>query len=121
MRGFSLTECASIVARETGLFLRNDFGFRRLALEELRKYSRRRLVALAAQLAEGIRDEHFRRWGPPGIRAQLVDIRARRLEMDFKYEGDDRSFHVLNAVSPGFTCAMPFAAHLVEQVDRLRG
>jgi L-2-hydroxyglutarate oxidase LhgO len=121
MRGFSLAECASIVAREAGLFLRNNFGFRRLALEELRKYSRRHLLALAAPLAEGIRDEHFRRWGPPGIRAQLVDIRARRLEMDFKYEGDDRSFHVLNAVSPGFTCALPFAAHLVEQVVRLRG
>jgi L-2-hydroxyglutarate oxidase LhgO len=120
MRGFSLAECASIVAREAGLFLRNDFGFRRLALDELRKYSRRHLVALAAQLAEGIRAEHFRRWGPPGIRAQLVDIRERRLEMDFKFEGDDRSFHVLNAVSPGLTCAMPFAAHLVEQVDRLR-
>src|SRR5213594_381751 len=45
--------------------------------------------------------------GRPGIRVQLVCIRERRLEMDFKYEGDDRSFHVLNAVSPGFTCACP--------------
>ena len=120
MRGFNLAECASIVAREAGLFLRNDFGFRRLAMDELRKYSRRHLLALAASLADGLRPEHFRRWGPAGIRAQLIDIRKRRLEMDFKYEGDDRSFHVLNAVSPGLTCSMPFAAHLVAEIDRLR-
>ena len=120
MRGFNLAECASIVAREAGLFLRNDFGFRQLAMDELRKYSRRHLLALAASLAVGLRPEHFRRWGPPGIRAQLIDIRKRRLEMDFKYEGDDRSFHVLNAVSPGLTCSMPFAAHLVDEIDRLR-
>lgn len=89
-------------------------------MDEFRKYSRRHLLALAASLAEGLRPEHFRRWGPPGIRAQLIDIRKRRLEMDFKYEGDDRSFHVLNAVSPGLTCSMPFAAHLVDEIDRLR-
>jgi hypothetical protein len=41
--------------------------------------------------------------------------------MDFKFEGDDRSFHVLNAVSPGFTCALPFAAYLAEQIVQLRG
>jgi len=36
--------------------------------------------------------------------------------MDFRYEGDDRSFHVLNAVSPAFTCAIPFCAYLVDQI-----
>ncbi len=118
---FSLSECLEIVMREAGLFLHNAFGFRALALDELRKYRRAKIVSLAADLAVGIRPEHFRRWGPAGIRAQLVDIRERRLEMDFKYEGDDRSFHVLNAVSPGFTCAFPFATHLVEQIDRVRG
>ncbi len=116
---FSLSECWEIVMREAGLFLHNAFGFRALALDELRKSRRGKIVALAAELAEGIRPEQFRRWGPAGIRAQLVDIRTRRLEMDFKYEGDDRSFHVLNAISPGFTCAFPFAAHLVAEITRL--
>jgi hypothetical protein len=27
----------------------------------------------------------------------------------------------LNAVSPGFTCAFPFAAYLADQITRLRG
>lgn len=118
---FKLTECLEIAAREAGLLLRNDFGFRRLALDELRRSGRRALVREAAQLAANVRAEDFRRWGPPGIRAQLFDIRERRLEMDFRYEGDDRSFHVLNAVSPAFTCALPLAAYLVNRIGQLVG
>jgi len=36
--------------------------------------------------------------------------------MDFLLEGDADSLHVLNAVSPGFTCVFPFAAHVVDRV-----
>ena len=117
---FSARELAEILVRDAALFVRNAFGFRSLALDELRNYRPRRIVRLAAQLAEGIRPTDFPRWGHSGIRAQLVDIRDHRLEMDFKYEGDDRSFHVLNAVSPGFTCALPFAAHLADEIGKLR-
>ena len=118
---FKLGECLSIAAQQTGLLLRNDFGFRRLALAELREYGRRALVRRAALLADGVQAAGFRRWGRAGIRAQLFDIRARRLEMDFRYEGDERSFHVLNAVSPAFTCALPLAEHLAERIaERLR-
>ena len=119
LRRFRLAECLEVVAREVGLFLRNDGGFRRLAIHELRKYRKRTLLAHAAALAQGIRLEDFRSWGSPGIRAQLLDITRGKLEMDFRYEGDDRSFHVLNAVSPAFTCAIPLSAHLVDQIDRL--
>lgn len=118
---FKLTECLEIAAREAGLLLRNDFGFRRLAFDELRRSSRRALVREAARLAAGVREKDFPRWGPPGLRAQLFDIRERRLEMDFRYEGDDRSFHVLNAVSPAFTCALPLAAYLVDRIGELVG
>ena len=113
---FKLGECLSIAAQEAGLLLRNDFGFRQLALAEVRQYGQRALVRRAAALADGVHREGFRRWGRPGIRAQLFDVRARRLEMDFRYEGDDRSFHVLNAVSPAFTCALPLASYLVQRI-----
>lgn len=116
---FRLGEFAEIAARELGLLARNDFGFRDLAIAEIRKYWRQRLAALAARLVPDIRPEHFRAWGPPGIRAQLFDVGKRRLEMDFVVEGDERSLHVLNAVSPAFTCALPFADYLVERVGEL--
>lgn len=117
---FRLGEFLEVVWREAGLFLRNDFGFRTLARDEVRKYGRRHLVRLAAELVPGARVRDFRRWGRPGIRAQLLDTRTRRMVMDFCHEGDDRSFHVLNAVSPGFTCALPFAEYLCDEIERLR-
>jgi len=114
-------ELADVLSREGAFFLRNDFGFRTLAWKELRKYSRRHLVRLAAELVSGVAPEQYRRWGEPGIRAQLVNIRERKLEMDFKLEGDGRSFHVLNAVSPAFTCALSFSRYVLDQVTELRG
>jgi len=119
IQNFRLAECIQIVRREASLFLHNDFGFRHLAISELRKYSRQRLVTLASVLAEGIRAQDYRRWKAAGIRAQLYDTRDRKLEMDFRFEGDNRSFHVLNAISPAFTCALPFSTYLADQIDRL--
>lgn len=120
LANFSPRELAEIVGRELEMFVRNDFGFRALALKELLKYSKAKMAALAAELITGVSLSDYKKWGPPGIRAQLVNIRQRKLEMDFRFEGDDRSFHVLNAVSPAFTCSMPFAEFLIDQIDRMR-
>jgi L-2-hydroxyglutarate oxidase LhgO len=96
----------------------STFDFQKLALEELQKYSRPHLVALASRLAHGVRPEHYTRWGQPGIRAQLLDITNRKLEMDFVIEGDAHSTHLLNAVSPGWTCSIPFARYAVDQIEK---
>ena len=119
--GFRLGELLEIGLRESELWLRDSFGFRRLALVEMRKYSRRHLVDLGRELVQPSVGSGRWRWGRPGVRAQLLDTRHRRLEMDFRYEGDDRSFHVLNAVSPAFTCALPFARHVVDEIERRLG
>ena len=72
-------------------------------------------------ITEGVQESNYQKWGRPGIRAQLLDITKRKLEMDFILEGDRRSMHVLNAVSPAFTCSLPFAVHVCDQIDqRLR-
>jgi L-2-hydroxyglutarate oxidase LhgO len=115
----SLRDLAEIARLQMGLLFWAGFEFRRLAVEELAKYDRGHLVSLAGRLAEGVRVEHYRRWGRSGIRAQLLDTRTRKLEMDFVLEGDDRSMHVLNAVSPGWTCSIPFAQHVVAEIQRL--
>jgi L-2-hydroxyglutarate oxidase LhgO len=119
LKNFNLGELVDIVIREAGLFLSNSFGFRNLALQEMMKHSRRKMVALASDLVSGIEVSQFDTWGPAGIRAQLIDTRNRKLEMDFRYEGDDRSFHVLNAVSPAFTCAGPFTKYLFDEIEKL--
>ncbi len=118
LAGFSASELAGILCRQAGLFLGAGFDFRRLAWEEMRKNSKSVMVSLAGRLAERVKASDYLRWGKPGIRAQLVDIETRTLVMDFMLEGDAQSLHVLNAVSPGFTCAMPFAAHVCDRIMR---
>lgn len=118
-RNFRLRELLDIGYRTTSLFAKSDFDFTRLAFAEFRKYSKRYLAGQAGTLASGVRPGDFRHWARPGIRAQLVDMKSRRLEMDFVIEGDDRSLHVLNAVSPGFTCSIPFARHVCDRITEL--
>lgn len=116
LAGFSAAELADVLVRE-GVMLATDRTFGRLAWQELGKAFRTRLVRLAEGMLDGVDPAHYRTWGRPGIRAQLLDTRTRKLVMDFAVEGDDRSLHVLNAVSPAFTCALPFADHLVALMD----
>lgn len=116
LSNFDAADCASTLWRELGLILFAGFDFKRLAVEELAKYNRRHLVALAGELASGVRPCDYKRWGRAGIRAQLMDVRTRKLEMDFVIERDDRSLHILNAVSPGWTCSIPFARHVVDGI-----
>lgn len=113
---FRFRELLEIVGREGLLLLRNDFNFRKLAFSELKKYRRSNLISLASRLVTGLDPRRYRHWGTPGIRAQLLDLRTRRLVMDFHVEGDNRSMHVLNAVSPAFTSSIPFAAHVVQRI-----
>ena len=117
--GFNLKDFSEIILREVNLFVGNHFGFRTLAFEEIRKYRRAYMVSEAAKLLKNIELKNYSHWGKPGIRAQLVDVDKNRLEMDFVYEGDDRSFHVLNAVSPAFTCSFSLSKYLVEQIQEL--
>ncbi len=116
---FNLKECIEIMGSETRLFLNNSFNFRDLAFEEIKKYSRKKMVELASYLLEEVSFDCYQTWGKPGIRAQLLDITKNKLEMDFKYEGDAKSFHVLNAVSPAFTCAIPFCKFLAEKIQKV--
>jgi len=46
-----------------------------------------------------------------GIRAQMLDTRSGQLVTDFLLEAGLASTHVLNAISPAFTSAFPFARH----------
>ncbi len=117
-KNFNFSEFLDIIKRELNLMAFSDFDFKKLAWEEIRKYSRQRMVDLASLLANGISSQNFKRWARPGIRAQLVNIKQRKLVMDFVLEGDQESMHVLNAVSPGFTCCIPFARYVCEEITK---
>jgi len=110
---FSFSEFTTTAFYQSRLFITNSFKFRELAFEEMRKYNKNYFVSLASAMVQKIDPAGFTEWTKPGIRAQLLDKTTLTLVQDFVVEGDKKSVHVLNAVSPAFTCAFPFADHVV--------
>ena len=58
-------------------------------------------------------------YGKPGIRAQLFDLKSRELVNDFLIEHDESSFHILNLVSPGWTCSMALAEYFCKDYAKI--
>jgi len=113
---FDVREFAEILRREAYLFLTDRFHFRRLAIAEIRKYHRATYIRASRRLLKQVDPDRFGEYTRPGIRAQLLDLRTSELVMDFLVEHAESSTHILNAVSPAFTCAFSFAEHVVAQV-----
>jgi len=121
LRNFRLGEFFSILGYEIKLFLSNAFNFRSLAFEEMRKYAKSHFIGLSLKMVKEIDRSGFGDFLKPGIRAQLLNKETLELVQDFVIEGDDRSMHVLNAVSPAFTCSFPFAKYVVDAILEKQG
>ncbi|WP_456401520.1 L-2-hydroxyglutarate oxidase [Persephonella sp.] len=111
---FKLDEFLQIITWEAILFLTNAFGFRNLAFEEMKKYNKNYLIEQAVNMVENIDKSKFNKWGKPGIRAQLLNMKTKELVQDFVVEGDKNTVHILNAVSPAFTASYPFTKWVVQ-------
>ena len=81
----------------------------------MQKYKKDYFIKLAMNMVQSIDPKGFTEFTKPGIRAQLLNKKTLELVQDFVIEGDKQSLHVLNAVSPAFTCAFPFAEHIVNK------
>ncbi|HBR15892.1 MAG TPA: L-2-hydroxyglutarate oxidase [Candidatus Omnitrophica bacterium] len=111
---FNLSEFVDIFCQEAKLFLTNAFGFRDLAFEEMKKYDKKYFISLAQKMVQHIDEKGFTEFTQPGIRAQLLNKKSLNLVQDFILEGDTKSIHILNAVSPAFTCTFPFGEYVVK-------
>ncbi|MCS7206235.1 MAG: L-2-hydroxyglutarate oxidase [Leptospiraceae bacterium] len=115
---FRFGELLKILYHGSSLFLRSSFEFRSFAAEEIKKYNRSYLLKKAMMLVSEIPERKFR-WGKAGIRAQLLNKKTLQLVNDFVVEQEENSIHVLNAVSPAFTAAYPFAKYVIEKYIRI--
>lgn len=115
LKRFHLGEMAAITRQYTSLLLNNRFNFKAHALSEIKKRYKPYFLAQAKKLVYHFPVSGFQHWTQPGIRAQLLNKQTGQLVNDFVVEGDVRSVHVLNAVSPAFSCAIPFSRWIVEQ------
>jgi L-2-hydroxyglutarate oxidase LhgO len=115
--GFNAREFFQILGTYPKFALSPHHDVLSLLRTELPKLSRRVLVRQAKKLAPSIKLEDFTQVGKPGIRAQLFNLQDKKLEMDFVVEGDARSTHVLNAVSPAWTSCISFSKFVVDQMQ----
>jgi hypothetical protein len=94
--------------------------FRRHLVAEALHRSRSAVWWEASGLVSGLRRERVPPVGPVGRagRSWWRGPRARWSRTSW-WERAERTLHVLNAVSPAFTAALPFGEWLAEQVDAL--
>ena len=119
MDNFNLYEMLEILYYESKLFVLNAFNFRTLAISEMKNYSNKIFIQKAKDMVHKI-GRDFKPI-PAGIRAQLLNVKTNELIQDFVVEHTHGSTHILNAVSPAFTCSFAFAEYVVNEINKNRG
>ncbi len=119
--GFQPFEMSGVVTLGLSQMFQGGREICKTCLQRFTGKAHSRLIAAGSRLAEGISSNDYRDWVRPEIQPQLVDTETHRLVADFVVEGDDKSTHVLNTVSPAFTCGVPFAKYVCEQIAKATG
>jgi L-2-hydroxyglutarate oxidase LhgO len=114
LSGIVPADIARIAAASAIQFVRNTNGFRRLAVIETGKLSKQRFAAAVQRLVPAVRPDHLLPCAKVGMRAQLYDSASGQLVNDFLVQEGPNSVHILNAISPAWTCSMPFAKFVCE-------
>ncbi len=115
---FDFNEMVKTLFYETRLLISNTSNFRGLAYEEIKKYYGRYLKDQASLLVKKIDKNKFGSFLQPGIRAQLLDKGKMSLVQDFVLEYGNNSVHILNSVSPAFTCSFSFSKFIVDGIEK---
>jgi (S)-2-hydroxyglutarate dehydrogenase len=108
LRGWSASDIGQALKGIRSLVQGDAHDFGAIIKSEWPKMIRSRLVKESTELVPSA--NMVKKWDrkPPGIRAQLVHLPTGKLEQDFVVQSLANSTHILNAVSPGWTSALPF-------------
>lgn len=112
--GFNLKELAEFFTSTTTLLKSNSVDLLSLAKEEALKLFTKPLLKRIRKLSNSLDSNTDWVKYPSGIRAQIINTKTKGIEMDYIVKSDKNVVHILNAVSPGWTSAIPFARWVVE-------
>jgi len=112
--GFNLKELAEFFTSTTALLKSDSVDLLSLAKEEALKLFTKPLLKRTRKLSSTLDSNNDWVKYPSGIRAQIINTKTKVIEMDYIVESDKNVVHILNAVSPGWTSAIPFAHWVVE-------
>lgn len=115
LKGIKLKEIPSMGYHMAYMYITNQNNFRILAHREMAKYSKKNFVIEAKKLVPQLQDEDLVPTPKAGIRPQLINVKTKKLEMDYIFERSEHSLHVLNAISPAFTSSFAFAEVIVDR------
>ena len=115
-KGWSGSDIAQAIRGMISLIRGDAHDFGAILKSEIPKFLESTLVNESTELVPQASLVSAWEKKPPGIRAQLVHLPTGRLEQDFVVTSHLNSTHILNAVSPGWTSAIPFGAHVASQV-----
>lgn len=113
--GARIGEAMEIGAELAGMYLHNENNFRKLAHVEMGKYIKSNFLEAAQKLMPSLTADDMVPTTKAGIRPQLINKKTRKLEMDYILESTEDSIHVLNAISPAFTCSFAFSEMIVSK------
>ncbi len=117
LQGSQLGESLRVGFEIFRMYLANHQNFRKLVHTELGKYRKKNFFAAVHKLMPELTPDDLVPCDKVGIRPQLINVREKRLEMDYVIEKTPSSLHVLNAISPAFTSSLAFAEWIVDQVE----
>ncbi len=117
LTGIKFSEAYEIGRQIVGMYLQNHQNFRQLLHTELKKYYKPNFLTAARRLVPQLSSNDLALSHKVGIRPQLVNIKSKRLEMDYIIEQTTTSLHVLNAISPAFTASFAFAEMLADRFE----
>jgi L-2-hydroxyglutarate oxidase LhgO len=118
--GFSVSELSEFYKATKALFKSDSVDLIGLAKEEFIKLFTKPLLNRTTKLSNSLSTN--KQWSkyPAGIRAQIINLETNAIEMDYIVKADKNVVHILNAVSPGWTSAIPFSRWVVENQPLLQ-
>ena len=112
--GFNRKELGEFFTSSTALLKSDSVDLIGLAKEEALKLFKKPLLKRTRKLSNSLDSNTDWFKYPSGIRAQIINTKTKAIEMDYIVKSDKNVVHILNAVSPGWTSAIPFARWVVE-------
>jgi (S)-2-hydroxyglutarate dehydrogenase len=114
LEGVTVSELLRITNLLIKQTLSGKDGFRRLAWQEGRRYFKPWFADAARQILPRLKSTDLLPCSKVGIRAQMYDRHNQKLVNDFVVEKGENSTHILNAISPAWTSAFPFARYVID-------
>ncbi len=115
-RGLAPSLSSDILLTQLNCFIHNNFDFRKLAFQEVKYLCKQNIINEANKLTNINLNEIDFEWYTPGIRPQLYNIISKNLEMDFIIESSENQLHILNSISPAWTCSLKSSQYIADKI-----